>query len=186
AGRLIRIIERWMPEIDGILTTGSLSTGLAPDFYAAIIDDARTRGKITAIDATGAALRNALAVRPAFIKPNTEEMRQLLSGSSISMLAAHTALTFGKAGASLLVEGKCFYASPPQTYDVNPIGAGDAFAAGYLKMLLQQRPASECLCVAMAAAAADASTLRPGFTDPAEVDLLTRRVEVRFTPEVPL
>jgi 1-phosphofructokinase family hexose kinase len=186
AGRLLRTIERWIPKIDGILTTGSLSTGLAPDFYAAIIDHANTKGKITAIDANGAALRNALAVRPVFMKPNTDEMRQLLNGSNISMLAAHTALTFGKTGASLLVEGRCLYASPPQTYDVNPIGAGDAFAAGYLKMLLQHRPAAECLRVAMAAAAADARTLPPGFVDPAEVDSLAPRVEVRFTPDVPL
>jgi len=186
AGKLIRTIERWMPKIDGILTTGSLCTGLSPDFYAAIIDYARTRGKITAIDATGAALRTALEVRPAFVKPNTDEMRELLSGASISMLAAHTALTFGKAGASLLVGGRCLYAFPPETYDVNPVGAGDAFAAGYLKMLLQHRPASECLRVAMAAAAADAGTLRPGFVDPAEVDSLAPRVEVRFTPQASL
>src|SRR5215831_12291674 len=185
AARLLRVVERWMPQIDGILTTGSLSTGLSPDFYAAIIDFANTKGKITAIDATGTALRNALVVRPTFMKPNTDEMRQLLSASSISMLAAHTALTFGKAGASLLVGGRCLYSAPPRTSDVNPIGAGDAFAAGYLKLLLQHRPASECLRLAMAAAAADARTLPPGFVDPDEVDSLAPRVEVRFTPHVP-
>jgi 1-phosphofructokinase family hexose kinase len=184
ARRLLRTIERWIPDIDGILTTGSLSTGLAPDFYAAILDYARLRGKLTAIDATGAALRSALAVRPTFMKPNTEEMRQLLSGASISVLADHTAFTFGKTGALLLAEGQCLYASPPRTYDTNPIGAGDAFAAGYLKSLLQHRSATECLRVAMSAAASDTRTLRPGFIDPAEVDSLTGKVELRFTPGV--
>ena len=183
AGRLLRTVERWIPHIDGILTTGSLSTGLSPDFYAAIIDYANTKGKITAIDATGTALRNALVVRPTFMKPNTDEMRQLLSASNISMLAAHTALTFGKAGASLLAEGKCLYAAPPRTYDVNPIGAGDAFAAGYLKLLLRRRPASECLRMAMASAASDTHTLPPGFIDPDEVDALAAKVELRFTPQ---
>ena len=182
AGRLIRTIERWIPKVDGILTTGSLSTGLAPDFYAAIIDYARTRGKITAIDATGAALRNALAVRPAFIKPNTDEMRQLLSGSSISMLAAHTALTFGKAGAVVIHEGRCLYAPPPRIFTANPIGAGDAFAAGYLKSLLERRPAADCLRLALAAAASDAGSLRPGFIEPSQVISLQREVALRFTP----
>jgi 1-phosphofructokinase family hexose kinase len=184
AGRLLRTVERWIPHIDGILTTGSLSTGLSPDFYAVIIDYANTKGKLTAIDATGTALRNALVVRPTFMKPNTDEMRQLLSASSISMLAAHTALTFGKAGASLLVEGRCLYAAPPRTYEVNPIGAGDAFAAGYLKLLLRHRPASECLRMAMAAAASDTHTLPPGFVDADEVDSLAARVELRFTPHL--
>jgi 1-phosphofructokinase family hexose kinase len=182
ARRLLRTVERWIPHIDGILTTGSLPTGLSPDFYAAIIDYANTKGKITAIDATGTALRNALMVRPTFMKPNTDEMRQLLSASSISMLASHCALTFGRTGASLVVEGQCLYAAPPRTFDVNPIGAGDAFAAGYLKLLLQHRPASECLRMAMAAAASDTHTLSPGFVDADEVDSLCARVELRFTP----
>jgi 1-phosphofructokinase family hexose kinase len=180
--RLLERLEHWIPRATAVLTTGSLSAGLPAEFYGAIIDFARGRGKVTAIDATGAALRYGLSAAPLFMKPNMAELRELLSGSAISMLAPHTAITFGTAGASVLIGGKCFYAPPPQIYNVNPIGAGDAFVAGYLKSLLDNASPAQCLSSAMAAAACDAGTLLPGHIHPLEVDQLTARVEVRFTP----
>jgi 1-phosphofructokinase family hexose kinase len=180
--RLLERAARWIPRARAVLTTGSLSMGLPDDFYAAIIDFARARGKITAIDATGAALRWGLSAAPTFMKPNMAELRELLKASPISPLAAHTALTFGRAGAALLTGDKCFYARPPQLFDVNPIGAGDAFVAGYLKSLLNGASASQCLRLGMAAAACDSSTLAPGHIHPLHVEGLSAKVEVRFTP----
>ena len=184
AGKLLRIIERWIPKVDGVLTTGSLPTGLSHNFYAMILDHARAKGKITAIDATGAALRVALQVRPTFMKPNTDEMRELFRTASVSMLAVHTVMTYGKAGALLLHEGQCLYAVPPRSFDTNPIGAGDAFAAGYLKSLLQHRAAARCFRAAMATAVCDTNTLRPGFVEAAEVASLEAQVELRFSPHM--
>jgi tagatose 6-phosphate kinase len=180
--RLLRKVESWLPRIDGILTTGSLSMGLRSDFYAELLSRARARGKITAIDATGSALRTGLSAHPTFMKPNTSELRELLAGGQVSVLADHTALTFGKTGAAVIAEGRCLYAPPPRIYNVNPIGAGDAFAAGYLKLLLQRRNAGDCLRLALAAAASDASTLCPGFINPSHIASLARIVELRFTP----
>jgi len=176
-------VQRWIPKVDGVLATGSLSTGLPEDFYARILDHARLLGKLTAIDATGAALRCALMAGPAFTKPNRDEFFQLINGSSppsVVTLAPHTALTFGRAGAVLVHRGQCLYAGPPQLFDANPIGAGDAFCAAYLKYLLHRRPAADCLQFAMAAAASDASTLRPGFVNISQIRSLTRRVALRF------
>jgi 1-phosphofructokinase family hexose kinase len=181
AGALLKKIDRWLARVDGVLTTGSLSTGLPAHLYAEVLSRARSRGKITAIDATGDALRAGLAVHPTFAKPNTAEMRELFQGAGFSPLAAHTAFTFGKAGAAVIVEGKCLYAPPPRIYGINPVGAGDAFAAGYLKSLLQRRNPSDCLRLALASAACDAATLRPGFINHSEVGALAREVVPRFT-----
>jgi tagatose 6-phosphate kinase len=182
-GKLLAQIEKWIPRVDAVLATGSLSFGLPDDFYACILDRARTRGKITAIDAAGPALREGLVSRPAFMKPNAEEFFHLTAGSpgsSLVMLATHTALTLGRAGAVLIHEGQCVYARPPRISDINPIGAGDAFTAGYLKYLLEGRRALDCLRFAMAAAASDAATLRPGVVDPAGVASFASQVELRF------
>jgi len=177
AETLLARVERWFPRVDGVLTTGSLSRGLPEDIYAEILARARSRGKITAIDAAGDALRNGLLARPAFMKPNAQEFFQLLHSSNVSIIPPHTALTFGKAGAALIHEGKCSWARPPRIYDTNPIGSGDAFAAGYLKRLLHGATAVDCLRYAMAAAASDASTLRPGFVDISQVQSLAAEVE---------
>jgi tagatose 6-phosphate kinase len=169
AAKLLAKVDRWIPRVEGVLTTGSLSRGLSDELYAEILNRARSRGKITAIDAAGAALRIGLLARPEFMKPNRDEFFQLLRSSTVSIIPPHTALTFGEAGAALIHEGKCFWAKPPRIYDTNPIGSGDAFTAGYLKRLLHGAPALDCLRYAMAAAASDASTLRPGFVNISQV-----------------
>jgi len=181
--KLVSKIESWIPRADGVLTTGSLSRGLADDFYAGILDRARAKGKMTAIDAAGDSLRIGLLARPHFMKPNAEEFFRLTHASNPSplfMFARHTALTFGKAGALLVHDGKFMYAAAPQVCAVNPIGAGDAFTAAYLKYLLDGASTVDCLRYAVAAAACDAATLRPGFVDPIQVNALTTAVEPRF------
>jgi tagatose 6-phosphate kinase len=164
--RLLARIEKWIPRVDAVLTTGSLSQGLRSDFYAEILDRARSRGKLTAIDAAGDVLRVGMLARPVFMKPNFEEFLDFAGGHALSMLAPQTVITFQEAGATLICDGNCIYAPPPCVEKNNPIGAGDAFAAGYLKCLLDRGRPEDCLRWAVAAAACDAATLRPGCIDP--------------------
>jgi tagatose 6-phosphate kinase len=181
--KLLARVKRWIPHVDGVLTTGSLATGLPSYCYAQILEYAREHGKLTAIDATGDVLRFGLQTHPAFTKPNTEEFLQLTGGSHLPRaftFASHTALTFGIAGALVIHEGRCVYAKPPRIFQTNPIGSGDAFAAAYLKCLLDSRPTSDCLRFALAAAAADAATLRPGHIEVSLFQSLVGEVELRF------
>src|SRR5262249_9103934 len=102
AAQLLAKIDRWIPRVDAVLTTGSLPQGLPTDFYAEILDRGRTRGKVGAIDASGEVLRLGLFAQPVFMKPNRDEFTQLTrrsSKSSFLSLAPHTALTLGHAGA---------------------------------------------------------------------------------------
>src|SRR5437870_3054110 len=102
ASRLLAKIEKWIPRVNAVLTTGSLSQGLPSDFYAEILDRSKSRGKLTAIDAAGQVLRTGMLARPVFMKPNLEEFREFADAQTISMLAPHTAVTFGEAGAVLI------------------------------------------------------------------------------------
>jgi tagatose 6-phosphate kinase len=182
AGLLETRIRKWLPRVEGVLTTGSLSTGLPIDFYARILDEARLRGKRTAIDAARDVLRAGLYAHPDFAKPNAEEFSEVTAGPApvILPLAAHTAVTLGRAGAVLIHKERNFYSAPPAVFETNPIGAGDSFVAAYLRYLLRRRTASECFRFALAAAASDASTLRPGFVDIRQVHALAKQVELRF------
>jgi fructose-1-phosphate kinase PfkB-like protein len=114
------------------------------------------------------------------MKPNVDEFRQLTNGAALSPIATHTALTLGKAGAFLIHDGRCIQALPPRIYDINPIGAGDAFTAGYLKGLMNGAAAEDCLRTAMAAACADVATIRPGFVERRAVESLQKEVEFRY------
>jgi tagatose 6-phosphate kinase len=177
--RLLEKIEKWIPRVDAVLTTGSLSKGLRSDFYADILDRARLREKVTAIDAAGEVLRLGMLARPDFMKPNLEEFHEFADAFPVSMLARYTAITFGEAGAVLLYEGNCVYASPPRVENDNPIGAGDAFAAGYLKRLLDGGRPNECLRWAVSAAASDAGTIRPGCIDHEDFRVMLRVCTVK-------
>jgi tagatose 6-phosphate kinase len=165
ASRLLAKIEKWIPRVDAVLTTGSLARGLNPAFYAEVLDRARSRGKLTAIDAAGEVLRTGMLARPVFMKPNLEEFHEFTAAQPLSILAPQTAVTFGEAGAVLLYEGKSIYAFPPSVERGNPIGAGDAFAAGYLRCMLDGGRPQDCLRWAVAAAACDVATVRPGSVD---------------------
>jgi 1-phosphofructokinase family hexose kinase len=185
AARLLAKVEKWIPRVDAVLATGSLSQGLPSDFYAQILDRARSRGRLTAIDAAGQVLRVGALARPVFMKPNLEEFHEFAGGQALSMLAPHTAITLGEKGAVLIYGGKCIYAAPPRIEKNNPIGAGDAFAAGYLKCLLDRGRAEDCLRWAMAAGISDAATVRPGFIDYDAFRIVLRKVHTKSGTEVP-
>jgi 1-phosphofructokinase family hexose kinase len=185
ATRLLGKIERWIPRVDAVLTTGSLSQGLKSDFYAEILDRARSRGKLTAIDAAGDVLRFGMLARPVFMKPNLEEFRAFAGRHSLSMLAPHTVITFQETGAILIYDGNCMYAPAPRVETNNPIGAGDAFAAGYLRCLLDQGRPENCLRWAVAAAACDAATLRPGHIDRESFREMLSRAYTQSGTDVP-
>ncbi len=51
----------------------------------------------------------------------------------------------GDQGATAFCEGRSWHQRAPQVEVVEPVGAGDAFAAGVLHKLLSQAPVAECL-----------------------------------------
>src|SRR5262245_40527197 len=74
--KLLARVRRWIPKVEGVLTTGSLSTGLPDDLYARILDYARMKKKVTAIDAAGPVLRAGILCCPEFINPSQVEFFQ--------------------------------------------------------------------------------------------------------------
>ncbi|MCS7059287.1 MAG: sugar kinase [Meiothermus sp.] len=65
----------------------------------------------------------------------------------------------GRLGALALVEGCCFEAPAFSVEEVDPVGAGDAFSAGYLAGLLWGKPPAERLRIANALGALVVSVL---------------------------
>src|SRR5262249_29280493 len=151
-------IDSWMEKASAVLVAGSLSRGIREEFYAGIIKRANARKVITAIDATGGVLRRGLNAGPTLVKVNLDEISAVLGPlpSDLSQLVDsirkvrnganfQTVITLGEAGAVLVTDGQAWHALPPRISKVNPIGAGDAFAAGFLKALMERRTPAEAL-----------------------------------------
>ncbi|MEU7815105.1 1-phosphofructokinase [Pseudonocardia sp. NPDC049154] len=127
---------------DWLVTCGSLPEGMPVDFHATLVRRAGTR---TAVDTSGAPLAAAVAARPDLVKPNHEELAELVGRPLASLgdvLAAARELRAGGVGAvlvslgaggALLVEesGEYHAATPPVTVR-STVGAGDATLAGFL------------------------------------------------------
>jgi len=120
-------------------------------------------------------IRAGLQAQPAIAKANADEMKAAFGdlgqdphqiASSIkarrSELPPHTVVTLGSSGAIYMNDGAIAYARPPRVSMGNPIGAGDSFAAGFIKALLDQKAPSDALRFATAVAVSDVFTPEPG------------------------
>lgn len=128
-----------------VVSCGSLPAGMAEDFHAAIVRRTRTRDTRVAVDASGGSLRAACAAGPDLIKPNHEELAELV-GRPLASLgdvleAARELRTSGVgavlvslgAGGALLVEaGGEYHAAAAPVAVRSTVGAGDATLAGFL------------------------------------------------------
>lgn len=82
----------------------------------------------------------------------SQEDARLWEASGLELLRAlaargpgHVVLKRGRLGALALVEGCCFESPAFPVEEVDPVGAGDAFSAGYLAGLLWGKPPAERL-----------------------------------------
>jgi fructose-1-phosphate kinase PfkB-like protein len=123
--------------------TGSLSPGMATDFYAELIGLIHQAGAFAVLDSSGAALRAGCAARPDLVKPNTVEARDL-TGQAVTTpadeLAAveafhaagaqRVALSLGAAGVIYSDGGQRWRMQPPRLDVRTAVGAGDALLGG--------------------------------------------------------
>jgi fructose-1-phosphate kinase PfkB-like protein len=183
------------------MVTGSFSRGLPENFYALMIREALSRNIFTAIDATGSALRHGFREKPSLAKANADEMVTAIGqigrqpqevanairkhSEDVPAPPAQVIVTFGEGGAVLVTRSDVWHAKPPRISVVNPIGAGDSFAAGYLKAIMDGNSLEDALRFATAVAASDVITPQPGFIDPLAIPSLLEMTAVEIC-ELPL
>ncbi|MFG3259447.1 1-phosphofructokinase [Streptomyces sp. NPDC048172] len=174
---------------------GSLPRGLADEWYAALVARAREAGVRVALDSSGPALAAALAERPDVVKPNAEELAEVVGrplatvGDAVKAAEEVRAAGAGAVLASLGATGQLLvnadgarFASAPVEVVRSDVGAGDASLAGFLTVLASGGTGSEALASAVAHGAA--AVQLPGSQMPAPDDL--RPESVTVTTDVPL
>jgi uncharacterized glyoxalase superfamily protein PhnB len=155
-----------------------------------------TRAEVPAIvDAQKALLRGALAEGPFLVKPNLEETAVALDlsltddeeddaeaavAALIEVGAEWALVTTGATGAMLGdASGGRWKLQPPKVEAVNPIGSGDALAAGLAVALARGETVPEAAAFGTACAAANVLTPTSGVVRPEDVERL--RPAVRLT-----
>ncbi|MET3983996.1 1-phosphofructokinase [Streptomyces sp. PvR034] len=177
---------------DWIACCGSLPRGLAPEWYAELVDRAHAAGARIALDTSGPALLAALAARPDVIKPNAEELAAAVgrplatlgdvvkAAEELRARGARAVLASLGADGQLLVEADgAHYGTAAVSAVRSNVGAGDASLAGFL---IAGGTGPEALASALAHGAA--AVQLPGSAMPTPADL--RPDAVRVTRDVPL
>jgi len=125
-----------------IAASGSLPPGTASDFYAELVERARVP---VAVDTSGAALKAVIGARPMVVKPNLDELAELVgrrpqtladvvdAADAVRAEGARAVLVSLGADGALLVDG----GGPTHGETIvdrpkNTVGAGDALLAGFL------------------------------------------------------
>jgi len=173
---------------------GSLPAGTPERFYRDLLALTPCRAFL---DFRGQGLLDALDLRPYVVKPNREELGRTVGGtlgSDEELLAAMRMLNHR--GAQWVVitqgDGPVWLASaqrayrfypPPVQRPVNPLGCGDAMAAGIAWATREGRDIVEAVRLGMAVAAAKLRQLLPAGFDPSEVRLLENAVRVEASQE---
>lgn len=177
-------------EGDVVVLSGNVPSTLSAEIYAEIGRLARWSGAEFVVDATGASLMTSLKEKPLFVKPNHEELGEIL-GREIEtpeeaiegarMLQREGArivlVSMGSRGAALLWhDGSAYRADNPNIEVRNTVGAGDSMVAGFLTALLRDAGPEEAL--ALGVAAGSATAMSDGLADRETMERLKKQVMV--------
>ncbi|WP_426149746.1 1-phosphofructokinase [Pseudomonas sp. DC3000-4b1] len=189
------LLERLPALADGCsvaIVAGSLPQGISPQWLQQLLEVLRSLGLQVALDSSGAALRAGLACQPWLVKPNTEELAQVL-GSPVEDLRQqaeaatallergieHVVISQGAQGVSWFSPGLALHGLPPTVAVASTVGAGDSLLAGMVHGLLEAQSPPETLRTATAIAAMAVTQIGFGIPDRAALARLETGVSVR-------
>ncbi|MBA4602333.1 hexose kinase [Thermoactinomyces mirandus] len=154
--QFLKWFSEFVPLVKVVTLSGSLPKGLAKDYYGKLIETAN--GIPVLLDTNGELLKSTLAKanKPFLIKPNQDELADLLGGKPekeeqiINALKAEifagipwVVVTLGADGAIVKHGHACYRARMPRVDVKNPVGSGDSvlagFAAGFARGLVEEK-----------------------------------------------
>jgi 1-phosphofructokinase len=181
---------------DWLVVSGSTPPDLSREQVSVLLEQATATGARLAIDSSGDALETALAATPRLIKPNREELAELVGrdlGSLAEVVEAaeevrkygvdFVLVSLGAEGAVLvgpngMLMGESHVEKPRST-----VGAGDSFLAGFLsRFTVDEGDVEAALLEALTWGAA--ATRLPGSAVPTPTDLDPSIVQLVWQPDL--
>lgn len=133
---------------DILVLSGSVPNGFTSDIYAKLIKYAKKQNVFVCLDTSGNLLKEGIKEKPNMIKPNKDELQQILNKdlNSIDEILSeleklnnfgidYVCLSMGEDGA-IMYSNNGVYIANSLNVDVKALqGAGDSFIAGFCKEL---------------------------------------------------
>ncbi|HEL1625395.1 TPA: tagatose-6-phosphate kinase [Streptococcus suis] len=190
----IEHLEIILNNVDVVVISGSLPKGLASNYYVEIVELCKKCGVAVVLDCSGEALKNVLESqqKPTVIKPNTEELSQLI-GKEVtddvqelkSVLSGQLfqgidwiVVSLGAQGAFAKHNDKFYRVRIPKIKVVNPVGSGDSTVAGIAAGLVHALPEAELLKNANVLGMLNAQEEQTGYVNLDNAESLYSQIEV--------
>ncbi|PYC22153.1 1-phosphofructokinase [Pseudomonas mosselii] len=175
---LLQRLAEVAPEHDAVVVAGSLPRGISPEWLRELLLMFKSQGLKVALDSSGEALRVGLEAAPWLVKPNTEELGEVLGqpvldpagqrGAAQRLLASgveHVVVSQGEQGVTWFAAGLALHAQPSKVRIASTVGAGDSLVAGMVHGLLQAEAPAATLRRATAIAAQAVTQVGFGIQD---------------------
>ena len=192
AARFLADFDRELPGAGVVTISGSIPEGTPEDIYSTLIRRCRKAGVPVLLDTSGKLLVSAAEEKPTLIKPNEDEIVQLLgrpvSGPEEAARALaelheggipYAVLSLGAEGALLACDEGVFHGKPPKITPRNTVGCGDSMTAGFAVGFARSLSTEDIFRMALAVSAASALSLFTGDFDPADYERLLPEISIR-------
>lgn len=174
---LYNLMEESIKEGDYLVLSGDSSNFADPFIYNKILDRMKNKELRVFLDTSGESFKECIQKSPYMIKPNIEELSELLGKridteeeiiDAIRELDDYhieiVAVSMGEKGSIVKMHDKFYRARPPKIDVFNTIGCGDCYLAGMIYGIEQNYEPKEILRFATAVSASTAeSPLSFGF-----------------------
>lgn len=188
---LLQRLAHVAPGHDAVVVAGSLPRGISPEWLRELLLMLKAQGLKVALDSSGEALRAGLQAAPWLVKPNTEELGELLGlpvqaadeqrAAARRLLATgveHVVVSQGEQGVNWFAAGLALHAQPSKVRIASTVGAGDSLVAGMVHGLLQAEAPAATLRRATAIAAQAVTQVGFGIHDREQLERLEAAVRL--------
>ncbi|MBZ2175511.1 1-phosphofructokinase [Schnuerera sp. xch1] len=195
-GRFYDLYKKLIKDFNIICASGSVPNGVNVDVYKDLISIANREGKKFILDTTGQALRKGLGASPYLIKPNKEELENLIGDTVFSeddiirgvkfvleKGVKIVAVSLGSEGSLIFNDNYMYRIKVPTVKAVNPVGSGDSMIAGFAVSLNRNYDFESMLKLASACGTANAMEKETGKVD---IDNINKLMKETFIEKIRL
>ncbi|MDU4861589.1 MAG: 1-phosphofructokinase [Terrisporobacter othiniensis] len=174
-----------------ITISGSAPKGVPTNIYTTLINMIKAKNKKVILDASGDLLKEGIKALPTMIKPNSEEMENLLNVSinneeeviknAIKLHESGIELvvvSLGSDGALLVCKEGVYHGKPPKIEVVNTVGCGDSMVAAFAVAMERGYSNIDSLKYAISISAANAMTFSTGSFNSEDVDNIFKNTQI--------
>lgn len=174
-----------------IAISGSAPQGVPTNIYTTLINMIKAKNKKVILDASGDLLKEGIKALPTMIKPNSEEMENLLNVSinneeeviknAIKLHESGIELvvvSLGSDGALLVCKEGVYHGKPPKIEVVNTVGCGDSMVAAFAVAMERGYSNIDSLKYAISISAANAMTFSTGSFNSEDVDNIFENTQI--------